>query len=240
MPLPTRSLKLPFMAYLCAGLGHLAGAADAGKTSTTFSDEGLDFFEKKIRPVLVERCYECHSAESKKLKGGLRLDSRDGVSKGGDSGPAVIPGKPEKSLLIKAVRFTDEELQMPPHHKLTPEQIADLERWVRLGVPDSRAAAAGGLPQYGIDIAQGRKFWSFQPIKNPRPPAIQNKNWANNPIDNFILAKLEEKALPPAGDATKRTLIRRATFDLIGLPPSPTDVESHLFLKKNQTKFICV
>jgi uncharacterized protein DUF1553/uncharacterized protein DUF1549/cytochrome c len=228
MPLPSRTLKLSLVALVLAGLGHLAGAADAGKPSTAFSDEGLDFFEKKIRPLLVERCYECHSAESKKLKGGLRLDSRDGVLKGGDSGPAVMPGEPDKSLLIKAVRFTDEELQMPPHHKLAAEQIADLEKWVKIGVPDSRPIAAGGIPQYGIDIARGREFWSFQPIKKLPPPAVQNRNWTRNPIDNFILAKLEEKGLVPSSDAPKRTLIRRATFDLIGLPPTPDEVEAFL------------
>src|SRR6266567_3694496 len=138
MPLPVPMLKLAFVVPLLAGSAQVAAAAQPSRAPTEFSREGLEFFEKKIRPLLVERCYECHSAQSKKLKGGLRLDSRDGVLKGGDSGPVVIPGQPEKSLLIKAVRFTDEDLQMPPHHKLAAEQIADLEAWVKLGVPDSR------------------------------------------------------------------------------------------------------
>src|SRR2546423_795117 len=176
MPLSIRTLKLALAGFVLAGFGNLSGAADNVKTATDSSNEGMDFFEKKIRTLLAERCYECHSAESKKLKGGLRLDSRDGVLKGGDSGPVVLPGKPEKSLLIKAVRFTDEDLQMPPHHKLAADQIADLEKWVKLGVPDSRLVPAGGLPLPGIDIVQGRKFWSFQPIQKPSPPAVQNNN----------------------------------------------------------------
>ncbi|MEY2429624.1 MAG: hypothetical protein QOJ40_2509 [Verrucomicrobiota bacterium] len=234
MPFPTHTLKLSLLAGLLAGVGPLACPADAGKDSPGPRADDLDFFEKKIRPLLVERCYECHSAKSKKLKGGLRLDSREGLLKGGDSGPVVLPGKPEKSLLIKAVRFTDEELQMPPHHKLAAEQIADLEKWVELGVPDSRLNASDGLPQSGIDIAQGRKFWSFQPIQKTSPPAVQNKNWIKTPIDNFILEKLEQKEISPATDASKRTLIRRATFDLIGLPPTPEELEAFLKDKSSE------
>src|SRR5258707_7833421 len=228
MPLSTRTVRLPFAALILACLGPLAGAADAGKLAATSNGDGLELFEKKIRPLLVERCYECHSAQSKKLKGGLRLDSRDGVLKGGDSGPVVIPGQPEKSLLIKAVRFTDEDLQMPPHHKLAAEQIADFEAWAKLCVPDSRLVIVDTLPRYGIDIAQGRKFWSFQPVQKPAPPPVQNGKWARNPIDNFVLAKLEQKGLGPADDASRRTLIRRATFDLVGLPPTPGTVDAFL------------
>ncbi len=224
-------LKLAFVVPLLAGSAQVAAAAEPSRAPTEFSREGLEFFEQKIRPLLVERCYECHSAEAKKLKGGLRLDSREGFLKGGDSGPAIVPGKPEKSLFIKAVHYTDEDLKMPPHHQLPAEQIGNLEEWVKMGAPDPRWATAGPHPQYGVDIAEGRKFWSFQPIKSPPAPAFHNQTWPRNPIDNFILAKLEEKGLSPAGDAPKRTLIRRATFDLLGLPPTPEEIEA--FLKDN-------
>ena len=130
------------------GLGALAAAPAEP------SRQGAEFFEKKIRPVLVERCYECHSAESKKLKGNFRLDSRQGLLKGGDSGPAIVPGAPEKSLLIKAVRYTDEDLQMPPKHQLTPSEVADLEAWVKMGapVPQNAIPAANSALSYAIDF----------------------------------------------------------------------------------------
>src|SRR5437899_423620 len=153
MPLLAPALKWSVaMLLIVAGRLVVAGA-EAANRSTDSSAEGLAFFESKIRPLLVERCYECHSAESKKLKGGLRLDSREGVLKGGDSGPAIVPGKPENSLLIKAVRYIDPDLQMPPHHQLSAGQIADLEQWVRMGAPDSRQ---GDKPvSTGVDIVQG-------------------------------------------------------------------------------------
>ena len=194
------------------------------------SREGAEFFEKKIRPLLVERCYECHSAESKKLKGNFRLDSRQGLLKGGDSGPAIVPGAPEKSLLIKAVRYTDEDLQMPPKHQLTLSEVADLEAWVKMGapVPQNATPAANSAPSYAIDFKQARKFWSFQTVKDPPLPAVQHKSWPRQPVDYFILARLEQKGLAPAPPADKRTLIRRSTFDLIGLPPTPQEVEAFL------------
>src|SRR5882724_1545294 len=151
--------------------------------------EGQEFFERKIRPLLIERCYECHSAEAKKLKGGLRLDLPDGILKGGDSGPAIVRGDPDKSLLIQAVRYLDQDLQMPPRHKLSSEQIADLEAWVRMGAPDSRTASDTARPGDGIDVAKGRKFWSFQPVKSPPLPQVHHRAWLRGPIDAFILSK---------------------------------------------------
>lgn len=192
------------------------------------SPEAAEFFEKKIRPLLDERCYECHSAEANKFKGGLRLDIRDGALKGGDSGPAVIPGKPEESLLIKAVRRADSDLIMPPKHKLSPEEVADLVAWVKMGAPDPRSETNAPVTGYGVDLEAGKKFWSFQPIKKSPLPSVKNKRWSRNDVDRFILAKLEEKQLAPAADAEKRVLIRRATFDLIGLPPTPEEVDAFL------------
>ncbi|MCI0666349.1 MAG: PSD1 and planctomycete cytochrome C domain-containing protein [Acidobacteria bacterium] len=192
--------------------------------------EGLEFFEKKIRPVLVDNCYVCHSTQSKKPQGGLSLDSIEGMLKGGASGePAVIPGDPEKSILIKAIRYTDAKLQMPLGGKLPDPVIKDFEQWVRMGAPAPRqsvAKSAGTWASYNFDEA--RKFWSFQPVKDSTPPAVKNSGWVKTPIDRFILAALEKKGLKPVTDAGKRTLIRRATFDLTGLPPTPEEVDAFL------------
>lgn len=184
--------------------------------------EQTEFFEKKIRGVLVERCYKCHSQESEKVKGGLLLDSRAGMLKGGDNGPVIVPGDPDRSLLIKAVRYADEDLQMPPKNKKLPDQeIADLEAWVKMGAPDPRQekVAASAKPD-------ARKHWAFQPIGQPPIPAVKERGDVRTPIDNFIVAKLEANKLRLAPPADKRTLIRRATFDLTGLPPTFEEVEA--------------
>src|SRR5436190_23318958 len=193
---------------------------------------GVEFFEKKIRPILVEHCYKCHGKDAEKIKGGLLLDTGDGLLKGGDTGPALVAGDPEKSLLIKAVRYTDEDLAMPPRKnggRLSDEQIADLEAWVKMGAPDPRtraAVVAQGPPLSDPDKV--RNHWAFQPIRHPDPPPVKNTRWVQNPIDAFVLAKLEEKRMTPSRQADKRTLIRRATYDLTGLPPSPQEVEDYL------------
>jgi hypothetical protein len=189
------------------------------------SDPGVEFFERKIRPLLVERCYECHSAQAEKLKGGLFLDTKEGVLKGGDSGPAIVPGNPDKSLLIKAVRYTSDDLQMPPKNKRLPdEQIADLEEWVKMGAPDPRT----GQEAVRGDARSSKDHWAFQPIKPVSLPTVRNTRWIQSPVDAFILAKLEEKGLTPNPPADKRTLIRRAGFDLIGLPPKPSEVDAFI------------
>ena len=189
---------------------------------------GVEFFEKRIRPLLIERCYECHGAEAKKIKGGLRLDTREGLMKGGDTGPAIIPGDPEKSRLIEAVRYKNQDLQMPPKSPLRPEQVRDLEQWIRLGAPASSTSSAKVADKRVINIEEGRKFWSFQPLARVTPPSVNGAMRAKAPLDQFILAKLEEKGLQPAPAADKRTLLRRATFDLTGLPPTPSELEAFL------------
>src|SRR5438067_6551043 len=132
--------------------------------SPASADEaGVDFFERKIRPVLVEHCYPCHSETAKKQRGGLLLDSRAGLRTGGDSGPAIMPGRPDRSLLIKAVRYTDEHLRMPPKGKLPETVRADLESWVKMGAPDPRVTASGGSKPSGADLEAGRRHWAFQP-----------------------------------------------------------------------------
>ena len=210
--------------------GAVAGWSAVALPAVEPAREHLDFFEKKIRPVLVERCYECHSAAAKKNKGGLTLDTRDGVLKGGDAGSAVAPGDPEKSKLIEAVRYKNRDLQMPPKSSLSSEQVRDLEQWVKLGAPDPRTEAVaqtGG--KRALTVEEGRQFWAFQPLANPSVPKVGNRQSAiGNPIDAFINAKLGEKKLAAAPAADKRTLIRRATFDLTGLPPAPEEVDAFL------------
>ena len=189
--------------------------------------EGIEFFEKRIRPILVNHCYECHSVESKKKKGGLLLDTRDGLIKGGSSGPALLAGDPEKSLLIRAVRHTDQELQMPPKLKLSAAQIADLVAWVKMRAPDPRKGTVAKAPA-GMSLEEGRKFWSFLPIKDTPPPKVKNASWPRTSVDHFILARLEAAGVTPATLADRRTLLRRVTFDLTGLPPAPAEMDAFL------------
>jgi hypothetical protein len=186
------------------------------------ASEGADFFEKRIRPILVDHCVRCHGGE--KTKGGLRLDTRAGPRRGGQSGPAVIPGDPDRSLLIQAVRRTTVDLQMPPDRGLSPQQVEDLVAWVRMGAPDPRES----IEPVARRPEDSPVPWSFRPVRNPGVPAVRNPTWPANEVDRFILSRLEEKRLLPSGPADKRTLIRRATFDLLGLPPTPEEIESFL------------
>ncbi|MCZ6792295.1 MAG: DUF1549 domain-containing protein [Planctomycetota bacterium] len=197
----------------------------------TAGDERFEFFEKKVRPLLVRHCYKCHSANAKKVRGGLFLDSQEGWMNGGDSGPAVNPGKPGESLLIAAVKYEDSDLEMPPRGKLSAEEVRVLVEWVKAGAPDPRTGAASRrLPSKAIDFAEARKFWAFQPPSAPAPSDVEVKDgsWPRSAIDRFVLARAEAKGLRPVRDADRRTLIRRATFDLIGLPPSPGEVDAFL------------
>jgi hypothetical protein len=199
-----------------------AVSATAGDTVKPIAAD-ITFFETKIRPVLVEKCYSCHSSDADELQAGLHLDSRGGVLKGGDSGPAIVPGDPGDSLLIQAIRY--EGYEMPPDGKLPPAVIADFERWVKLGAPDPRDGSAA--PQRStIDLEQGRQFWSFQTIKQYEPPEVNDASWPLAASDRFLLAKLEENGLAPAGDADRGKWLRRLTFDLIGLPPTPEEIDA--------------
>ena len=199
----------------CRHVSHARAAPLDGSDA-----KGVEFFEKKIRPLLANKCYQCHSRQSKKVKGGLLLDSQEGLLKGGDSGPIFVTGDPDKSLLIKAVRYKDEDLRMPPDgKKLTGAQVADLEAWVKMEAP----LPAAGVQKDKIK-ASARTHWAFQPVKQPAVPTVKNQRWVQSPVDAFILAKLELAGMQPAQPADKRTLIRRATYDLIGLPPTPEEV----------------
>jgi hypothetical protein len=203
-----------------------AGALVRGADS---ADQGLEFFEKSIRPVLVAECYECHNVT--KRKGGLALDHRAGWEKGGDSGPALERGKPEASLLLKSIRHDDPDLKMPKKApKLDERVIVDFEAWVRMGAPDPRdqpePLSTTKKKSWAQTLADRKTWWSFQPVQNSAPPMVKNIAWSEHPIDRFILAKLEEKGLAPAPQAEARTLARRLSFALTGLPPTPEEVDS--------------
>jgi hypothetical protein len=187
-----------------------------------FGGPAEDFFEQRIRPLLAAQCYECH--DTKTATSGLRLDSREGARTGGTRGPAVVPERPDVSVLLRAVSYEDPALKMPPAGRLTDQQIADLNEWVRLGAPDPR----DGIAPEAVSAARNRalRHWAFQPYKAHPTPRVRDTAWPANRIDRFVLAKLEAKALRPALPADRRTLIRRLTFDLTGLPPSPAEVEA--------------
>lgn len=202
-----------------------SGLARAQETGA--SDASREFFEKKIRPALEEHCIRCHGA--KKMQGGLRLDSREGWQKGGDSGAAIIPGD-EESLLLKAISYEDASFEMPPRGKL-PEKVREAFRtWIQSGAFDPRRQQATGEMESpeAPTVADGRNFWAFQPIRKPLIPDVSNKSWVNNDVDRFILAKLEERGLDPVADTNRESLLRRLTFDLTGLPPTPKQMELYL------------
>src|SRR5579863_1252878 len=199
-------------------------------TTPCRAEDDSEFFEKRVRPVLVDRCVSCHSAAKGKTKGNLALDTREGWRKGGDSGPPIIPGKPQESLLVRAIRHEEEDgPQMPPEEaggKLPEVQIAALVEWVRRGAFDPRVAE----PRRGGKTARElREWWSFQPLKPVTPPTVANNAVrARNQIDQFILADLATSGLVISPQADRHALIRRVTYDLIGLPPSPAEVDAFL------------
>ena len=190
------------------------------------SPQEARFFETKIRPVLLTKCAKCHSQTAEKIKGGLLIDSRAGLRKGGDTGAAIVPGKPDESLLITAIRYTDDSLQMPPNGRLPASAVADFEAWVKMGAPDPRGTSTTKGP--ATNFENGRKFWSFQPPKMDKPPAVKDTAWPRTDIDRFLLADMEARGLKPVADADKPTLIRRVSFDLTGLPPTPEECEAFI------------
>ena len=198
-------------------LTALAGPAQAAPPP---SPPDGDFFERQVRPVLSRRCFSCHAG--KVQLSGLRLDSREAVLKGGKSGPAVVPGKPAASALVKAVRYSG-ALKMPPAGKLPEAEIAVLERWIEMGAPWERMKAEGGRMKTGPS-----KLWALEPVRKPALPVTKLKGWARNPVDAFILAELEKQGLKPSPSADRRTLIRRVSLDLTGLPPTPYEVDTFL------------
>ncbi len=213
-------LTRSFAAALALWAAAPAAAADDPKA--------VEFFEAKIRPALVEHCLKCHSADAEKagkLRGGLKLDTKAAWQKGGETGPAVVPGKPAAGTLLASLKY-DGELKMPPKGKLPPAVVADFEKWVRDGAVDPRGETVASAKPAGIDLEKGKQFWAFQPPAVHAPPAVRDAGWAKTDIDRFVLAKLEEKGLKPAAPADKRAFVRRAYLDLVGLPPTPEQVEA--------------
>ncbi|MBZ2177190.1 MAG: PSD1 and planctomycete cytochrome C domain-containing protein [Acidobacteria bacterium] len=189
----------------------------------------FDFFEAKIRPVLAARCYGCHSAKLKQAEGGLYLDSLEATRKGGRSGvPAVVPGKPQESLLIKVIQGTHKDLKMPPGNPLPKDQVANFVAWVEMGAPDPRTGGAVAAAKPAYDWEKEKKHWAYQPLRAAAPPAIADPEWNQNPIDRFLKARLDEKQIKPLPRASKLTLLRRATYDLTGLPPTPQETAAFL------------
>src|SRR5688572_23432201 len=218
IPRPPRSTLFPYTTLFRSNpMKKLCVLLVLGFQQPPVDKEGIEFFEKKIRPVLVDRCYSCHSAESKKVKGELYVDSREGMLKGGELGPSIVAGDPGRSLLIKAIRYTDEDLKMPPKGKLSKEVVADFEEWVKRGAPDPRAKGATAAKK-GINIEAGKTYWAFQPLRPTKETTV----------DEFIRAKLQAAGIQPNPRADARRIVRRATFDLLGLPPTPEEVDAFI------------
>ena len=207
-------------------LGLALGLPTAARSTTP---EEIEFFESRIRPVLVERCYACHSADADKVRAGLLLDTPDGLLAGGDSGPALVPGDPDASLLIKAIRYSDPDLRMPPKNgKLGLEQVADFEAWVRMGAPDPRASGEGSLTSASPRLAEALDHWAFQPVIRPPVPEVANPGRVENAIDAFVLAGLEAQGMGPSAPADRRAWLRRVTYDVTGLPPRAEEMDAFL------------
>ena len=210
--------RLPILLTLVLGAFSIGA-----KTSAADEQETAKFFETEVRPLLANHCFECHG--EKKQKGGLRADHIGYLKTGGDTGPALVPGEPEKSPMIEAVRYKNKDFQMPPKEKLSDTEIAVLEKWIKLGAPwpetdaDKAKVAEGGFTD------EQRKFWCFQPLAEVSPPQIAGA-WVRNDIDRFIAQKHAERKLDPAPEADRRELVRRVYFDLHGLPPTPAQIET--------------
>ena len=221
--IPLRSLILILLSYLL--LVSASPTTIGNDNQKPIEPKQLEFFEARIRPVLIKHCYECHSTKSDEVKGNLLVDSAAGLLHGGDSGPAIVAGKPDESPLIEALRY--DGVEMPPDGRLSPSIVKNFERWVEMGSPDPRTDQPSPdviKPQRTIDIEAGRQFWAFRPVEHHQRPEVSDNSWPKSDVDAFVLRKLETAGLKPAVDADRRTLIRRLYFDLIGLPPSPEEV----------------
>jgi len=206
----------------------LSLSAQEKSESPKFTDQQLEYFENKVRPILVERCYDCHGPESDPIEGGLSVNSRNAIIAGGDTGPAITPGHADQSLLIDAINY-GEVYEMPPDTKMPDEEIAVLTKWVNDGAPWPKESDTAAVAKEAFDInTRKANHWAWQPIKKQKPPTVTQSDWAKDPIDQFVLAKIESANLKPAEPAEKQTLIRRAYFDLIGMPPTREQVEAFL------------
>ena len=216
--LEKKTVALAFMAAVTA----LSLQADTPVSKPDAA--GAEFFETKIRPVLAKNCYACHAGESGSPMGGLFLGSRAGILTGGKSGPAIVPGKPDDSLLIHAIKY--EGRKMPPAGQLSEAVIADFEKWVSMGAPDPRVEVKAAVKPSSITIEKGREYWAFQVPRKPPVPKVKNAAWSSQAIDRFLMARMEKERVTPVLDADRATWLRRVTFDLTGLPPTPEEIDA--------------
>ena len=223
-------MKSPILKMIVAVLAGTILPGRHGQVSAeeTATAAGIAFFEKNIRPLLVSRCYSCHSDRSNKSKGGLRLDSEKSILAGGKRGKLIVPGDVDASLLIKAIRHSDPKLKMPPGKPLSARSVALLEQWVKLGAPIPTDRESDPDLDDPSDPIAGRQHWAFRPLSQAEFPGVANENWPRSAIDHFVLARLEKQMLTPAADADRRTLVRRVFIQLIGLPPTPKQMEAFL------------
>jgi len=227
--MPTKR-RISLVAVLALGLLIVRASAQEKKDAQPeFPREDVEFFENYVRPLLVTRCIDCHGPDKQEAK--LRLDSREALLAGGENGPAIVPGDPEQSLLIAAVHYKDDRAQMPPKRKLDDDKLEALTRWVTLNAPwptrNSTLKPILAIPEFKI-TPESRDFWSLKPVVDPPLPAVNRTDWPQTPVDTFILSRLESQGLSPAAAADKRTLLRRVTFDLTGLPPTAEETEAFL------------
>ena len=230
---PMTTLHSSALAVLTLCAMSLPSLAQEKEDASQGNPVAIAFFNENVRSILEQHCYRCHSHQAKKAKGGLVLDSRSGWAKGGQSGPAVVPGKPGKSLLISAVRY--EDLEMPPTGKLPDKLVRLLERWVADGAHDPRVTKSAGREQK-IDIEVGRRHWAFQPLGQAPPPGVKNRQWPQDEVDRYILARLAEAGLRPVADADRYTWLRRVSFDLTGLPPTVAQVREFTSDRSSQAR----
>ncbi len=212
--------RVLFAASLCLAAATVI-AQDSG-------EDDVAYFEKHVRPLLVARCTECHASNSDSVGGNLLLDSRSGWISGGDLGPAIVPGDPDASLVLRAVKYSSDDLQMPPDGRLSDSDIRHLENWIRRGAVDPREGEATGRPRKdSLDWDTAKKHWSFQPLAKTRPPVLDSgwNRWVENEIDLYIASEYSGRGLTPVVRADRLTLIRRATFDLLGVPPTPEEID---------------
>ncbi|MCG8648687.1 MAG: DUF1553 domain-containing protein [Pirellulales bacterium] len=215
-----------FLLRLGAAMAVMILLSSDGLAQSSDREDGLELFEKHVRPTLLQQCVRCHG--EKKQQGGLRLDSRPAWMAGGDSGPVIVPGNPDESLLLQAMMY-EGGLEMPPKGKLPQSTLTAFGRWIELGAPDPREPNAGEVAhRQAWTMEEGRRFWSFQPIRRPAVPEVRDQHWPRSDIDRFILAKLEQHDLRPVKDADHATLVRRVYFDLIGLPPTPEQIRQYV------------
>ena len=214
-----KSVLVPLQVALAlSSLTAEGSAQELSEVETkSFSIREIEFFENKVRPLFSEHCIQCHGANAQKIRGGLRLTSRDEMLGGGDTGPAIVPGHPEESLLISSVQYEDYE--MPPKGKLKDSEIDILVQWIKMGAPDPRQSQPL-IKSEPMNLEAGKKFWSFSPLRNTQHPTTGDRNWPRNDIDCYLLAKMESQGIEPVEDASRESLLRRIYLAVIGLPPT--------------------